>query len=187
MDSGVGQRRGERGQQPLIYNNVTTKFSSLPAAFGVLLWELATYGKTPYPLLRVAQVYDKISTGYRMPAPEGCPDEVYQLMKKCKCNYPTTSISIHHYHLTSITVLMGCWPCLNYVCIFIKLCLINSLFAPISIHTGEFCTKISTFESSTPLDIYKIKIVSPNMNFAVVQVYYNFISSKNSCQGFEML
>ena len=53
-------------------------------AFGVLLWELATYGISPYPGLDLSQVYDKLVDGYRMPAPEGCPDEVYQLMRKCK-------------------------------------------------------------------------------------------------------
>ena len=53
-------------------------------AFGVLLWELATYGISPYPGLDLSQVYDKLSMGYRMPAPEGCPDEVYELMKECK-------------------------------------------------------------------------------------------------------
>ena len=53
-------------------------------AFGVLLWELATYGISPYPGLDLSQVYDKLSIGYRMPAPEGCPDEVHELMKKCK-------------------------------------------------------------------------------------------------------
>lgn len=56
----------------------------LSTAFGVLLWELATYGISPYPGLDLSQVYDKLSTGYRMLAPEGCPDEVYELMKNCK-------------------------------------------------------------------------------------------------------
>lgn len=48
-----------------------------------MLWELATYGETPYPGVELAQVLDKIETGYRMPKPKGCPDEVYVLMKKC--------------------------------------------------------------------------------------------------------
>ena len=29
--------------------------------------------------------------------------------------------------------------------------------------------------------------LSRNMNYAVIQVYYDFIFSKNTCQGFEML
>jgi hypothetical protein len=53
-------------------------------AFGILLWELATYGKTPYPGLDLYQVLEKLETGYRMPRPEGCPPPVYELMKQCK-------------------------------------------------------------------------------------------------------
>ena len=53
-------------------------------AFGVLLWELATYGVSPYPGVDLSMVYDKLVSGYRMPAPDGCPEEVYQLMRKCK-------------------------------------------------------------------------------------------------------
>lgn len=67
--------------EALAFNEFTVK--SDVWAFGVLLWELATYGISPYPGLDLSQVYDKLSMGYRMPAPEGCPDEVYELMKQC--------------------------------------------------------------------------------------------------------
>ena len=67
--------------EALAYNEFTVK--SDVWAFGVLLWELATYGISPYPGLDLSQVYDKLHGGYRMPAPEGCPDEVYGLMNKC--------------------------------------------------------------------------------------------------------
>lgn len=52
-------------------------------AFGVVLWEIATYGKTPYPGVDLFSVLDKIEAGYRMPRPEGCPAEVYALMRDC--------------------------------------------------------------------------------------------------------
>ena len=45
-------------------------------AFGVLLWELATYGVSPYPGLDLSQVYEKLCSEYRMPAPDGCPNDV---------------------------------------------------------------------------------------------------------------
>ncbi|XP_046844069.1 tyrosine-protein kinase ABL1-like isoform X2 [Xenia sp. Carnegie-2017] len=67
--------------EALAYNEFTVK--SDVWAFGVLLWEIATYGISPYPGLDLSQVYDKLLTGYRMQAPAGCPDEVYQLMRKC--------------------------------------------------------------------------------------------------------
>jgi len=53
-------------------------------AFGILLWELATYGMSPYPGIDLSQVYEMLESGYRMPCPEGCPQEVYDMMKKCE-------------------------------------------------------------------------------------------------------
>ena len=52
-------------------------------AFGILLWEIATFGKTPYPGLDLFSVLDKLESGYRMPSPEGCPKPVYELMRDC--------------------------------------------------------------------------------------------------------
>ena len=52
-------------------------------AFGVLLWELATYGMSPYPGVELSQVYELLETGYRMQCPEGCPPEIYDLMTRC--------------------------------------------------------------------------------------------------------
>lgn len=51
----------------LAYN----KFSSQSDvwAFGVLLWEMATFGESPYPGMDITEVYQKLETGYRMPAP----------------------------------------------------------------------------------------------------------------------
>lgn len=53
-------------------------------AFGVLLWEIATYGMSPYPGIDLSQVYDLLEKGYRMEQPEGCPPKVYELMKACE-------------------------------------------------------------------------------------------------------
>lgn len=52
-------------------------------AFGVLLWELATHGMSPYPGVELSQVYKLLETGYRMQCPEGCPPAVYDLMRHC--------------------------------------------------------------------------------------------------------
>lgn len=56
-------------------------------AFGVLLWEIATYGMSPYPGIDLSQVYDLLEKGYRMEQPEGCPPKVYELMRACKYRY----------------------------------------------------------------------------------------------------
>lgn len=67
--------------ESLSYNVFTTK--SDVWAFGIVLWELATYGKTPYPGVDLFSVLEKLVAGYRMPRPEGCPAEIYKLMREC--------------------------------------------------------------------------------------------------------
>ncbi|CAH8496937.1 unnamed protein product [Heterobilharzia americana] len=65
----------------LVYNIFSTK--SDVWAFGVLLWEIATYGKTPYPGVELQDVYVLLERGTRMLCPDGCPEPVYQLMLQC--------------------------------------------------------------------------------------------------------
>ncbi|XP_014670463.1 PREDICTED: tyrosine-protein kinase Abl-like, partial [Priapulus caudatus] len=65
----------------LAYNTFSIK--SDVWAFGVLLWEIATYGMSPYPGVDLTEVYHLLEKGYRMERPQGCPENVYDLMKKC--------------------------------------------------------------------------------------------------------
>ncbi|KAL3871697.1 hypothetical protein ACJMK2_039681 [Sinanodonta woodiana] len=65
----------------LAFNRFSTK--SDVWAFGVLLWELATYGMSPYPGVDLTEVYHLLERGYRMERPQGCPAHVYQLMMRC--------------------------------------------------------------------------------------------------------
>jgi serine/threonine protein kinase len=64
-----------------MYNRFTTR--SDVWSFGVLLWELATYGRPPYSGIDLFSVLEKLEDGFRMPRPEGCPAEVYALMSDC--------------------------------------------------------------------------------------------------------
>ncbi|CDW51844.1 F actin bind and Pkinase Tyr and SH2 domain conta ining protein [Trichuris trichiura] len=65
----------------LAYNTFSTK--SDVWAFGVLLWEIATYGKTPYPGVEFSEVYTLLEKGFRMECPAGCPPSAYELMLQC--------------------------------------------------------------------------------------------------------
>ncbi|XP_062608780.1 tyrosine-protein kinase Abl-like [Saccostrea cucullata] len=65
----------------LAFNRFSTK--SDVWAFGVLLWELATYGMSPYPGVELTEVYHLLERQYRMDRPAGCPANVYELMMKC--------------------------------------------------------------------------------------------------------
>lgn len=67
-----------------------------PTAFGVLLWEIATYGMSPYPGIDLSQVYDLLEKGYRMEQPEGCPPKVYELMRACECMFLFTWLLLLH-------------------------------------------------------------------------------------------
>ncbi|XP_052789432.1 tyrosine-protein kinase Abl-like [Mya arenaria] len=67
----------------LAFNRFSTR--SDVWAFGVLLWELATYGMSPYPGVDLTEVYHLLERGYRMERPQGCPAKSYQLMMRCWC------------------------------------------------------------------------------------------------------
>ncbi|XP_057355116.1 tyrosine-protein kinase ABL1 isoform X4 [Manis pentadactyla] len=67
--------------ESLAYNKFSIK--SDVWAFGVLLWEIATYGMSPYPGIDLSQVYELLEKDYRMERPEGCPEKVYGLMRAC--------------------------------------------------------------------------------------------------------
>ncbi|KAJ8277364.1 hypothetical protein GJAV_G00074380 [Gymnothorax javanicus] len=52
-------------------------------SYGVLLWETFSYGRQPYPKMSLMEVKEKLEQGYRMEAPEGCPPNIYALMRAC--------------------------------------------------------------------------------------------------------
>nr|DBA24288.1 TPA: hypothetical protein GDO54_011965 [Pyxicephalus adspersus] len=52
-------------------------------SFGVLLYEIITYGKIPYPGMSNADVMSALQRGYRMPRMENCPEELYDIMNQC--------------------------------------------------------------------------------------------------------
>ncbi|CAH3112865.1 unnamed protein product, partial [Porites lobata] len=45
-------------------------------SFGIVLWEVATIGGTPYPLLSNAELVRLLRSGYRMEKPDLCSDDV---------------------------------------------------------------------------------------------------------------
>ncbi|XP_038066681.1 angiopoietin-1 receptor-like [Patiria miniata] len=58
-------------------------------SFGILLWEIATYGSTPYPGIESKSLAERLLDGYRMPKPDNCADEIYNLMLKCWHEVPS--------------------------------------------------------------------------------------------------
>lgn len=52
-------------------------------SFGILLWETFSMGVCPYPGMTNQQAREQVEKGYRMSAPQKCPEDVYSLMLKC--------------------------------------------------------------------------------------------------------
>ena len=43
------------------------------------IMEIATDGETPYPGMKNVEVLQEIRKGYRMPRPDSCPTDLYQV------------------------------------------------------------------------------------------------------------
>ncbi|KAK5857154.1 hypothetical protein PBY51_010417 [Eleginops maclovinus] len=52
-------------------------------SFGILLTEIVTYGRIPYPGMSNPEVIQNLERGYRMPRPENCPEGLYNVMCLC--------------------------------------------------------------------------------------------------------
>ena len=54
-------------------------------SFGIILYEIVTYGTMPYPGMKNVDTVKRVAEGYRMPCPDStyCPEEVYYIMLKC--------------------------------------------------------------------------------------------------------
>ncbi|XP_078346190.1 fibroblast growth factor receptor 3-like isoform X2 [Oculina patagonica] len=58
-------------------------------SFGILLWEIATYGEVPYPdITTPVALKSFLSSGNRMPCPKHCSEELYALMQSCWMENP---------------------------------------------------------------------------------------------------
>ncbi|XP_077372269.1 tyrosine-protein kinase CSK-like [Festucalex cinctus] len=64
-------------------------------SYGVLLWEIYSFGRMPYPKIQSKHVVSHLETGYRMPSPDGCPEALYDIMKCCWHLNPESRPSFH--------------------------------------------------------------------------------------------
>jgi serine/threonine protein kinase len=87
-------------------------------SFGILLWELFTYGmvntlhlnqllnsillQIPYSQFSNSEAVEKVYSGYRMTPPDNCPDEIAKLMQQTWNESPSSRPSFkvqHHQNL----------------------------------------------------------------------------------------
>ncbi|XP_062985065.1 ephrin type-A receptor 1 [Elgaria multicarinata webbii] len=52
-------------------------------SFGIVTWEVLSYGDKPYGDMTNQEVMKSIEDGYRLPPPVDCPSILYELMKVC--------------------------------------------------------------------------------------------------------
>jgi len=52
-------------------------------SYGILLWEIMTFGSRPYGDMGNLEVFQKVQDGYRLECPKNCPQQVHALMLRC--------------------------------------------------------------------------------------------------------
>lgn len=66
-------------------------------SYGVVLWEVMTYGERPYWNWSNQDVIKSIEKGYRLPAPMKCPEALYQLMLGTEITQTHTHTFVWHF------------------------------------------------------------------------------------------
>ncbi|XP_026196295.1 tyrosine kinase receptor Cad96Ca [Anabas testudineus] len=78
------QRVPLRWYPPEYFKNNYYSFKGDVWAFGIVLWEMQTFGTLPYPHLETSEaVVYHICIGHKNPNPEGCRQEIVHIMKDC--------------------------------------------------------------------------------------------------------
>ena len=81
-----------------VVNNVFDMHTDI-WSYGILLYEIVTFGGTPYKGMTPAAALTKVWGGYRMPMPSGCPGEIYDIMMDCWRENPSTRPTFETVHL----------------------------------------------------------------------------------------
>ncbi|XP_039107243.1 high affinity nerve growth factor receptor [Hyaena hyaena] len=82
--------------ESILYRKFTTE--SDVWSFGVVLWEIFTYGKQPWYQLSNPEAIECITQGRELERPRACPPEVYAIMQGCWQREPQQRHSIKEVH-----------------------------------------------------------------------------------------
>ncbi|XP_075063933.1 tyrosine-protein kinase Fes/Fps [Mixophyes fleayi] len=73
-------------------------------SFGILLWEAFSLGSVPYTSLNNQQTREAIEQGTRLPLPDMCPDDIYNLMLNCWEYDPKKRPNFNAVHQTLVSI-----------------------------------------------------------------------------------
>ncbi|XP_073730080.1 muscle, skeletal receptor tyrosine-protein kinase isoform X2 [Misgurnus anguillicaudatus] len=82
--------------ESIFYNRYTSE--SDVWAYGVVLWEIFSYGMQPYYGMAHEEVIYYVRDGNVLACPENCPQELYNLMRLCWSGHPTDRPSFASIH-----------------------------------------------------------------------------------------
>jgi serine/threonine protein kinase len=72
-----------RWMAPEALNSLHCSHGSDVWSYGVLLWEIYSYGSQPYAGRNNQEAIERIRMMKLLPCPDGCPARIYSLMKEC--------------------------------------------------------------------------------------------------------
>ncbi|VDP11829.1 unnamed protein product [Onchocerca flexuosa] len=73
--------------ESILYHNFTEQ--SDVWSYGILLWEIFSLGKVPYPQVDNDDLVNYLQEGNRMEQPKFAPDDIYNLMRQCWLSDPS--------------------------------------------------------------------------------------------------
>ncbi|XP_070563655.1 inactive tyrosine-protein kinase transmembrane receptor ROR1-like [Ptychodera flava] len=79
--------------ESILYGKFTTQ--SDVWSFGVLLWELFSFGLQPYYGFNSKEVIEMVRVHKILPCPDGCPARMYALMQECWSELPSQRPTFH--------------------------------------------------------------------------------------------
>ncbi|XP_071510253.1 tyrosine kinase receptor Cad96Ca-like [Diadema antillarum] len=77
-----------RWMAPEILRHETLSIEGDIWSYGVLLWQILTYGKQPYNELATADIAKNVMSGYRLPKPKDGDQEITEVMSRCWLETP---------------------------------------------------------------------------------------------------